>query len=48
MGESGVYVGNNAPTNESINIWINPKATNENIVRRMVFSDDGTGNITIQ
>lgn len=48
VGESGVYVGNNAPTNESINVWINPEATNENIVRRMVFSDDGTGNITIQ
>lgn len=48
VGESGVYIGNNAPTNESINVWINPEATNENIVRRMVFSDDGTGNITIQ
>ena len=48
MGESGVYVGNSAPTNESINVWINPEATNENIVRRMIFSDDGTGNITIQ
>lgn len=48
VGESGVYVGNNAPTNESINVWINPEAINENIVRRMVFSDDGTGNITIQ
>ena len=48
VGESGVYVGNNAPTNESINVWINPEATNENIVRRMIFSDDGTGNITIQ
>lgn len=48
VGESGVYVGNNAPTNESINVWINPEATNENIVRRIVFSDDGTGNITIQ
>ena len=47
-GDSGVYVGTSAPTDENVNVWINPKASNENIVRRMTFSDDGTGNITIQ
>lgn len=48
VGESGVYIGNSAPTNKNINVWVNPEAINNNLVRRIIFSDDGTGNIVIQ
>lgn len=30
-GDSGVYVGTSAPTNEDVNVWINPDANNSDI-----------------
>ena len=41
-GESGVYLGNEEPTNEDINVWINPDGTPEISAENLIFSDNET------
>ena len=41
-GESGVYLGSEEPTDEDINVWINPNGTPEISAENLIFSDNKT------
>ena len=41
-GESGVYLGSEEPTDEGINVWINPNGTPEISAENLIFSDNET------